>query len=170
MQGLFASASENETPPSAGIAGSAEGRRPVLYDLYSGTGTIAQVLAPVAGNVYGIELIPEAVEAAKENAALNGIENCTFLAGDVFEKLGEIEERPDYIILDPPREGILPKSLSKIISYGVNEMVYISCKASSFKSDMAVLRDFGFRVKRWCLVDMFPETQHVETVVLLTHS
>ncbi len=167
VQGLFASASENETPSSAGIAGSAEGRRPVLYDLYSGTGTIAQVLAPVAGNVYGIELIPEAVEAAKENAALNGIENCTFLAGDVFEKLGEIEERPDYIILDPPREGILPKSLSKIISYGVNEMVYISCKASSFKSDMAVLRDFGFRVKRWCLVDMFPETQHV---CLLTHS
>ena len=141
---------------------------PILYDLYSGTGTIGQMLSPVAGHVYGVELIPEAVKAAEENAALNDITNCTFIAGDVLEKLQEIEERPDYIILDPPREGVNPRALSQIIEYGVGEMVYISCKASSFKKDMAMLREHGWRVKRWCLVDMFPQTMHVETVVLLS--
>ena len=146
------------------------GKAPILYDLYSGTGTIGQVLSPVAEKVYGIELIPEAVRAARENAALNGIENCEFIAGDVLEKLAEIPEKPDYIVLDPPREGINPKALAQIIEYGVGEMVYISCKASSFKRDMAVLREHGFRVKRWCLVDLFPQTMHVETVCLLTHN
>ena len=144
------------------------GKAPILYDLYSGTGTIGQVLSPVAEKVYGIELIPEAVRAARENAALNGIENCEFIAGDVLEKLAEIPEKPDYIVLDPPREGINPKALAQIIEYGVGEMVYISCKASSFKRDMAVLREHGFRVRRWCLVDLFPQTMHVETVVLLS--
>ena len=99
---------------------------------------------------------------------MNDITNCTFIAGDVLEKLQEIEERPDYIILDPPREGVNPRALSQIIEYGVGEMVYISCKASSFKKDMAMLREHGWRVKRWCLVDMFPQTMHVETVCLLS--
>ena len=143
------------------------GKAPILYDLYSGTGTIGQVLSPVAEKVYGIELIPEAVRAARENAALNGIENCEFIAGDVLEKLAEIPEKPDYIVLDPPREGINPKALTQIIEYGVGEMV--SCKASSFKRDMAVLREHGFRVKRWCLVDLFPQTMHIETVCLLSN-
>ena len=142
---------------------------PILYDLYSGTGTIGQMLSPVARRVYGVELIPEAVRAAEENAALNGITNCNFIAGDVLEKLAEIEEKPDYIILDPPREGVNPRALSQIIEYGVGEMIYISCKASSFKKDMATLRDYGWRVKRWCLVDMFPQTMHVETVVCLSN-
>ncbi len=143
-------------------------RAPVLYDLYCGTGTIGQVLSSVAGKVYGIELIPEAVEAARQNAALNSIENCEFIAGDVLEKLAEIPERPDYIVLDPPREGINPRALTQIIDYGVNEMVYISCKASSFKKDMVTLRAHGWKVKRYCLVDMFPQTMHVEVVVLLS--
>jgi tRNA/tmRNA/rRNA uracil-C5-methylase (TrmA/RlmC/RlmD family) len=141
---------------------------PVLYDLYSGTGTIGQVLSPVAGKVYGIELIPEAVDAARENVALNGITNCEFIAGDVLEKLAELPEKPDYIVLDPPREGINPKALAQIIDYGVGEMVYISCKASSFKRDMVTLRASGWRVKRYCLVDLFPQTMHVETVCLLS--
>ena len=141
---------------------------PVLYDLYSGTGTIGQVLSPVAGKVYGIELIPEAVDAARENAALNNITNCEFIAGDVLEKLAELPEKPDYIVLDPPREGINPKALGQIIDYGVGEMVYISCKASSFKRDMVTLRANGWRVKRYCLVDLFPQTMHIETVCLLS--
>ena len=141
---------------------------PVLYDLYSGTGTIGQVLSPVAGKVYGIELIPEAVDAARENAALNNITNCEFIAGDVLEKLAELPEKPDYIVLDPPREGINPKALGQIIDYGVGEMVYISCKASSFKRDMVTLRANGWKVKRYCLVDLFPQTMHVETVVLMS--
>lgn len=143
---------------------------PVLYDLYSGTGTIGQMLSPVAKRVYGVELIPEAVKAAQENAELNGIANCRFIAGDVLEKLAEIEEKPDYIILDPPREGVNPRALSQIIEYGIGEMVYISCKASSFKRDMAMLREHGWRVKRWCLVDLFPQTMHVETVALLSNT
>lgn len=165
-----AAVSEGESPfgttASNGTLG--EQSAPILYDLYSGTGTIGQMLSPVAERVYGVELIPEAVEAARENSALNGITNCQFIAGDVLEKLSGIEEKPDYIILDPPREGVNPRALSQIIEYGVGEMVYISCKASSFKKDMATLRDYGWRVKRWCLVDMFPQTMHVETVVLMS--
>ncbi len=145
-----------------------ENRLPVLYDLYSGTGTIGQMLSPAARHVYGIELIPEAVEAANRNAAENGLENCTFLAGDVLARLDDLPEPPDYIILDPPREGVNPKALSKIIDYGLGEMVYISCKASSFKADMTTLRAHGWRIRRWCLVDMFPQTPHVETVVQLS--
>ncbi len=145
-----------------------EPRKPVIYDLYSGTGTIGQIVSPAASHVYGIELVPEAVEAAKVNAELNGITNCTFLAGDVFEKLDEIEERPDYIIVDPPREGITPKSLARIMEYDIPNMVYISCKASSFVSNMETLRMHGWRIVRWGIVDLFPETQHAEVVVSLT--
>ncbi len=143
-------------------------RKPVIFDLYSGTGTIAQMLSPCARHVYGIELVEEAVEAAKENAALNGIENCTFLAGDVLAMLPEIQEKPDFIVLDPPREGIVPKALEKIISYGVDRMIYISCKASSFWKDMQLLKQYGWRIERYTLVDLFPATQHVETVVLMS--
>ena len=152
------------------VTGQLGDRRPVLYDLYSGTGTIAQVLAPVAERVYGVEIVEEAVVAARENAALNGLDNCVFLAGDVLKKIDEIEERPDYIVLDPPREGIAPKALAKIEACGVPGMVYISCKATSFVRDMTYLKSRGWRVERFAAVDLFPNTQHVETVCLLTHS
>ena len=140
----------------------------VLYDLYCGTGTIAQLMADRAERVYGIELIEEAVEAAKENAERNGITNCRFVCGDVLKKLEELEEKPDYIILDPPREGVVPKSLSQIIAYGVPKMVYVSCKASSLTRDLVELRSAGYKVERVAFVDMFPQTQHVETVVHLS--
>ena len=139
-----------------------------VYDLYSGTGTIAQILSPAASHVYGVEIVEDAVAAARENAALNGIGNCTFLAGDVLEKLGEIEERPDYVILDPPREGVNPKALRQIMQYDIPAMVYISCKATSFVNDMLTLRAAGWRIRRAALVDLFPETCHVETVCLLS--
>ena len=87
-----------------------------VYDLYSGTGTIAQMLAPVAKKVIGVEIVEEAVGAAKENAARNGLANCEFLAGDVLKVLDGIEEKPDFIVLDPPRDGIHPKALEKIIN------------------------------------------------------
>ena len=92
-----------------------------VFDLFSGTGTIAQVLAPVARQVIGVEIVEEAVEAAKENAARNGLDNCRFIAGDVFKVLDEIEEKPDVIVLDPPRDGIHPKALPKILDYGVDK-------------------------------------------------
>lgn len=140
----------------------------VVFDLYSGTGTIAQMLAPVAKKVIGVEIIPEAVEAAKENARLNSLTNCEFIAGDVLKVIDEIEEKPDYIVLDPPRDGIHPKALEKIIRYGVPQMVYISCKPTSLARDLEVLQASGYEVKKVCCVDMFPATVHVETVCLLS--
>lgn len=139
----------------------------VVYDLYSGTGTIAQVLAPVAGKVIGVEIVEEAVEAARENAAANGLDNCEFIAGDVLKVMDDIVEPPDYIVLDPPRDGIHPKALRRIIEYGVSAIVYISCKPTSLVRDLAVFLENGYEVKRMCNVDMFPETVHVETVCVL---
>ena len=139
-----------------------------VYDLYSGTGTIAQLMAPVCKEVVGVEIVEEAVCAAKENAALNGLDNCKFIAGDVLKVLDEIEEKPDYIILDPPRDGIHPKAIGRIIDYDVENMVYISCKPTSLARDLQIFMDRGYRVEKICCVDMFPNTYHVETVVLLS--
>lgn len=140
-----------------------------VFDLYSGTGTIAQMLAPAVGKVIGVEIVEEAVLAARENARLNGLSNCEFIAGDVLKVLDEIGEKPDFIVLDPPRDGIHPKALSKIIHYGVERMVYISCKPTSLVRDLEVLQGSGYEVVRMGGVDMFPGTGHVETCVLLTH-
>ena len=140
----------------------------VVFDLYSGTGTIAQILAPVAKKVVGVEIIEEAVEAAKVNAGLNGLDNCEFLAGDVLKVLDTIEEKPDFIVLDPPRDGIHPKALDKIIDYGVDRMIYISCKPTSLARDLVVLQERGYKVDRCCCVDMFPSTGNVETVAILS--
>ena len=140
----------------------------VLFDLYSGTGTIAQMMAPVAKKVVGVEIIEEAVEAAKKNAELNDLHNCEFLAGDVLKVLDTIEEKPDFIILDPPRDGIHPKALEKIIAYGVERILYISCKPTSLARDLEVLIARGYEAERVTMVDMFPSTSHVETVCLLS--
>ncbi len=140
----------------------------VVYDLYSGTGTIAQMLAPAAKKVIGVEIVEDAVEAAKKNAAFNGLNNCEFLAGDVLKVLDEITEKPDYIILDPPRDGIHPKALQKIIGYGVENMVYISCKPTSLARDLGPLTEAGYEIRRLGMVDMFPGTGNVETVCLLS--
>lgn len=139
----------------------------VVFDLYSGTGTIAQMLAPVAKKVVGVEIVAEAVEAAKENADLNGLTTCEFIAGDVLKVLDEITDKPDFIVLDPPRDGIHPKALTKIIEYGVDQIVYISCKPTSLVRDLAVFLENGYKVEKAAAVDMFPGTVHVETVVLL---
>ena len=140
----------------------------IVFDLYSGTGTIAQVIAPVAKKVIGVEIVEEAVEAARENGVMNGLSNCSFIAGDVLKVMDDIEEKPDIIILDPPRDGIHPKALEKIIDYGVEKLVYISCKPTSLARDLERLQDRGYRVDRVCAVDMFPQTYHVETVCLLS--
>lgn len=139
-----------------------------VYDLYSGTGTIAQILSPVAKKVIGVEIVEEAVRAARENAALNGISNCEFLAGDVLQVIDEIKEKPDFIVLDPPRDGIHVKALPKIIGFGVERLVYISCKPTSLARDLEVLLQNGYRVEKACCVDQFAQTVHVETVVLLS--
>lgn len=139
-----------------------------VFDLYSGTGTIAQLMAPAAGKVIGVEIVEEAVEAAKKNAAANGLDNCEFIAGDVLKVLDEVEEKPDMIILDPPRDGIHPKALPKIIAYGVDHIVYISCKPTSLVRDLEVFLENGYRVDKAVAVDQFPWTANVETCVLLS--
>lgn len=143
------------------------GNGKVIYDLYSGTGTIAQMLASVAEKVIGVEIIEEAVEAAKENARLNHLSNCEFLAGDVWKVLDDIEQKPDFIVLDPPRDGIHPKALERIIRYGVEKMVYISCKPTSLARDLEILQARGYMVEKVCCVDMFPASANIECVCLL---
>ena len=146
------------------------GKSSVVFDLYSGTGTIAQILSVSAGKVIGVEIVEEAVEAARENVKRNGITNCEFIAGDVLKAIDEISEEPDFIILDPPREGIHPKALKKIGAFDrAREMVYISCKPTSLARDLAELQAFGYDVERIRCVDMFGGTGHVETVVMLSH-
>ena len=141
----------------------------IIFDLYSGTGTIAQILAPVAKKVIGVEIVEEAVEAAKENASLNGLTNCEFIAGDVLKIIDEIEEKPDLIVLDPPRDGIHPKAITKIIDYGVDRIVYISCKPTSLVRDLEIFLKSGYKVERAVAVDMFPNTVHVESIILMTY-
>ncbi len=138
-----------------------------IFDLYSGTGTIAQILAPVAKKVVGVEIVEEAVEAARENAAANGLKNCEFLAGDVLKVIDTVPEKPDIIVLDPPRDGIHPKALAKIIAYNVDTIVYISCKPTSLARDLVMLQEGGYRVEKVVCADLFPGTVHVETVCLL---
>ena len=139
----------------------------VIFDLYSGTGTIAQMLAPVAKKVVGVEIVEEAVEAAKVNAELNGLDNCEFIAGDVLKVVDELEDKPDFIVLDPPRDGIHPKAIQKIIDFGVEQMVYISCKPTSLARDLEVFEAVGYKVKRATAVDQFPNTVHIESIVLI---
>lgn len=149
------------------FAGDVENK--MVFDLYCGTGTIGQIMARAGSKkVMGIELVEEAVVAANENAARNGLTNCTFLAGDVQKMVDELTDKPDVIIVDPPREGIHPKAIGKIIDFGAPEIVYVSCKPTSLARDLQEFQAAGYEVKRVRLMDMFPRTVHVETVVLLS--
>lgn len=139
----------------------------VVFDLYCGTGTIGQIVAPKAKKVIGIELIEEAVEAAKENAKLNGLNNCEFLAGDVAEIIKTIKDKPDIIILDPPRSGVHPKALEYVIKFNAKEIIYVSCNPKTLVNDLKVLLSKGYKIIKTRVKDMFPNTPHAETVVKL---
>ncbi|MCR4739008.1 MAG: 23S rRNA (uracil(1939)-C(5))-methyltransferase RlmD [Lachnospiraceae bacterium] len=143
------------------------GKKPVVFDLYSGTGTISQVVSLVAEKVTGVEIVDEAVGAARENAELNGLHNVDFICGDVLKALDTIEDKPDLIILDPPRDGINPKAIKKVMDFGADHILYISCKPTSLTRDLAILKAHGYRPERMAAVDQFPNTVHVETVCLL---
>lgn len=137
----------------------------IVFDLYSGTGTITQLLAPIAKKAFGVEIVEEAVEAARMNAVINNLTNCEFITGDVLKVLDDLTEKPDVIVLDPPREGIHPKALPKIIDYGVQNIVYVSCKPTSLAKDLIVLLEHGYVIEKLSFVDLFPNTPHVETIV-----
>jgi 23S rRNA (uracil1939-C5)-methyltransferase len=137
----------------------------VVFDLYCGTGTIGQIVAPKAKKVLGIELIEEAVAAANENASINGLDNCEFIAGDIAKVIKDIKYKPDCIILDPPRAGVHPTALDYVIKFDAPHIVYVSCNPKSLVGDLKVLMSRGYKVKKVVLMDMFPHTPHIETIV-----
>lgn len=141
-----------------------------VFDLYCGTGTITQTLALRAKKAIGVEIVEEAVEAARENAKLNGLENCEFIAGDVLEVLDRLEEKPDVIVLDPPRVGVHPKALEKILNYGVKQIVYISCNPKSLVENLSFAEYYGYKVTSIKAFDNFPFTKHIECVALMSKS
>lgn len=163
---MIADAMEEER---AAEGNGADGRKPVIYDLYCGTGTISELVAPVAAKVIGVEIVEEAVRAARENAVRNQVHNCEFIAGDVLKVLDSIEEQPDFIILDPPRDGVHPKALPKILEYGVPHLLYISCKPTSLARDLPIMRKLGYLPVRGISVNQFPKTANAETVVLFSN-
>ncbi len=140
----------------------------LVYDLYCGTGTIAQVLAPYVERVIGVELVKEALDAAKKNVRKNGLSQCEFIAGDVLEVMEHLNCHPDTIILDPPRDGIHPKAIFKILDFRPRTFVYVSCKPSSLVRDLPFFIHAGYTVDKVRCVDLFPQTWHVETVVLMS--
>ena len=147
------------------FVGDHEGK--VLFDLYSGTGTIGQVMASAAKQVYGIELIEEAVVAANQNAKLNGLDNCEFIAGDVAKVVKNLEAKPDLIVVDPPRPGVHKDAIRDISGFGANEINYISCNPRTLVLDLKGFEAYGYKVEKVKLMDMFPNTPHCETAVKL---
>lgn len=139
----------------------------VVFDLYCGTGTIGQIVAPKAKSVLGIEIIPEAVEAANENATLNGLTNCKFIAGDIAKVIMDVKDNPDIIILDPPRPGVHPVALDYVLKFNAPEIIYVSCNPKTLVKDLQVILERGYEIDKVKVMDMFPHTPHVETVVRL---
>ena len=129
--------------------------------------SIGQIMSTVADKVIGVEIVEEAVKAANDNAAANGLHNCEFICGDVLKVLDGIDDKPDLIILDPPRDGINPKALSRIVGYGVDNIIYISCKPTSLARDLEFLMANGYHPVKICPIDQFAGTFHVEVATLL---
>ncbi len=144
----------------------------VVLDLYSGTGTITIYLSDSVKYVYGIESVADAVRDANENAAINKIDNVSFLQGDVLEKIknkdGWLSEQPTVLYLDPPRSGIHPKAISEILNLRLPSIVYVSCNPATQARDIAALTEHGYRIDRMQPVDMFPHTYHIENVARLS--
>lgn len=140
----------------------------VVFDLYCGTGTIGQIVAPKAKKVIGVELIEEAVKAANENAKLNGLDNCEFIAGDVAKVIKDVKQKPDIIILDPPRPGVHPVALEYVVRFEPKEIIYVSCNPKTLVDDLKYLMDNGYKLEKVKGMDMFPHTPHLETVVKLS--
>ncbi|HFL3828624.1 TPA: 23S rRNA (uracil(1939)-C(5))-methyltransferase RlmD, partial [Clostridioides difficile] len=139
----------------------------IVFDLYSGTGTIAQILSPICEKVIGIEIVEEAVEMAQENAKLNELDNVEFIVGDVLKEVDNLKEKPDLIIIDPPRDGIHPKAINKIIDFNPKTFVYVSCNPVTLVRDLKIFLERGYRVDKTKCMDMFPRTPHVECIALI---
>lgn len=142
----------------------------VFFDLYCGTGTITQALSHEAKRTIGIEIVADAVHFAKKNAENNNLDNCEFIEGDVLKVIDYIEEKPDIIVMDPPRSGIHPKALAKIMALDVPEILYISCNPKTMINNLVSLKADGYEVSKFKAYDNFPFTKHIEAVALLTKS
>lgn len=142
----------------------------LVYDLYTGTGTIAQFVAKKASKVIGVESVPEAIEAAKENAKLNNIDNAEFYVGDMKKVFNQefinTHGKPDVVITDPPRDGMHADVVQQLLNLEAQRIVYVSCNSATQARDLAIL-DAKYKVIKVQPVDMFPQTHHVENVVLL---
>jgi 23S rRNA (uracil1939-C5)-methyltransferase len=142
----------------------------LVYDLYTGAGTIANFIARSVREVIGVEYVPSAIEDAKVNSAINGIVNTKFYAGDMKDVLSNdfvaLHGKPDVIITDPPRAGMHPDVVQRLMEIEAKKIVYVSCNAATQARDLLVLKE-KYNVTKIQPVDMFPHTQHVENVVLL---
>ena len=144
----------------------------LVVDLYCGAGTITQVMAGGAGRVIGAEIVPEAIEDARENACRNGIENVEFFCGDAAQLAADFAGRglrPDVICVDPPRKGLAPGVIAAAAQMAPQRVVYVSCDPGTLGRDVKRFAEYGYRVQRAAACDLFPGTRHVETVVLLSH-
>ena len=142
-----------------------------VLDLYCGTGTITLCLAKQAKKAIGAEIVPPAIEDAKENAARNNIENAEFFCGDAADIAAKLEReglRPDVITVDPPRKGLAPEVIASVAGMGPKRVVYVSCDPATLGRDVKIFDGFGYKAVRAAAVDMFPGTRHVETVCLLS--
>ncbi len=143
-----------------------EARRQRIFDLYCGTGTIAQLVSDLAGEVFGVEIVEEAVEAARENAARNGLSNVQFLCADVAGVMEQLPGEAELVIVDPPREGMTPKAMGGLLRLRPGRIVYVSCKPTSLARDMKDLFTAGYHLRRAAAVNLFPRTTGIETVAL----
>jgi 23S rRNA (uracil1939-C5)-methyltransferase len=149
----------------AGLTG-----RERVFDLFCGIGTLGLSVAPNAGEVWGVEIVPEAIVDAEENARRNGIENARFRSGDARKEIRPLLEeagRPDLVMVDPPRAGLSKKVVRRLIECGAPRIVYVSCNPTTLAPNAAQLSEAGYRVRRVRPVDMFPQTPHIECVALL---
>ncbi|MBI4235364.1 23S rRNA (uracil(1939)-C(5))-methyltransferase RlmD [Candidatus Peregrinibacteria bacterium] len=144
-----------------------EGGHDVIFDLYCGTGTIGLFLARHCNQVYGIELLPEAVFAARENARKNKIFNIDFYAGDAAKIVSDLKVRPSAIVVDPPRAGLTEKLIKEINDFDPKTIVYVSCNPATLARDCQVFARYNYKVVKTVPVDMFPQTYHIENVCLL---
>lgn len=138
-----------------------------VLDLYSGTGTITQLMASVAKSATGIEIVEEAVEKAKENARINGLDNVNFLCGDVLEEIEKVGNKYDVVVLDPPRAGISPASLEKILNIDCKKFVYISCNPKTQMENLKTFIEKGYEIKDYEIYDQFPNSRHLEAIALI---
>ena len=139
-----------------------------VYDLYCGTGTISQLMALKAKEVYGVEIVQDSVDAAVDNAVLNGISNCHFICGDVRKTLDQLPVKPEMIVVDPPRVGMHDKVVDMLAGYGIPEILYISCNPKTLCMNLERFSQYGYEPVVMRAYDNFPLTKHVETVVLMS--